>query len=565
MSVLPVLDDRTLAAVYRRAALLVFPSDREGFGLPLCEALAWARRSWRATSRSCGKSAAPPAGIAGPEMRRRGPCRCSSLAEPSGRRRPAGPDGLGARSPGRVSPISSPESTGSLPETAIPQPQRSEAVPPDRRSRRQVLSARSGRHGNRDRRSLRRHGRRVGRPCRCRQHRPRTVHERVGAVTVVRAAAFGSRHSVPLCPSLPIHLWRAAADCVVLHEPNPIAGCALFLRMPAPRLVVWHHSDLLRPWWAPATYGRVQRALYRRAECVIVSSPNLATHSDLVRHARRVAVVPFGIRSSGIGRRAPGALAELLRAPHCGSARPLRRPVRVLQGHRRAHRRDGATRGTLLLVGEGPLEASCGSAPRTEPSSSACTFLGRVPDADLPAYYQAADVFVLPSVARTEAFGVVQVEAMAAGLPVVSTNLPTGVPWVNQDGVSGLVVPPGDAHALAAAIARLGDDSDRGSGSAPCGPRRIDVLPRAHGPRVQERGRRGLTRRRGRSAPRGRRRRERKTNARRGAFRRRTARVRARLGDHRRRDQARGGGPIFFSQTRVGERGPTSRRSSSDR
>ena len=86
--------------------------------------------------------------------------------------------------------------------------------------------------------------------------------------------------------------------------------------------------------------------------------------------------------------------------------------------------------------------------------------LGRVPDADLPAYYAAADIVALPSIARTETFGVVQLEAMAAGRPVVSTNLPTGVPWVNQDGVSGLVVPPGDVQAFAAAIARLGADAD---------------------------------------------------------------------------------------------------------
>ena len=106
--------------------------------------------------------------------------------------------------------------------------------------------------------------------------RATTVRERCGEVDVVRVAAFGKAASVPLCPSLPLELWRRRADCVVLHEPNPIAGTALFLRTPAPRLVVWHHSDLVRPSWAPATYGRVQRALYRRADCVIVSSPALA-------------------------------------------------------------------------------------------------------------------------------------------------------------------------------------------------------------------------------------------------------------------------------------------------
>jgi glycosyltransferase involved in cell wall biosynthesis len=288
--------------------------------------------------------------------------------------------------------------------------------------------------------------------------RPRTVHERVGAVDVVRVAAFGAASSVPLCPSYAIHLWRHTADCVVLHEPNPIAGGALFLRVPSRRLIVWHHSDLLRPWWAPHTYGRVQQALYRRAACVNVTSPNLATQADLVRHARRVAVVPFGIPVERY--RQGGALAERLRTSIAGP--------RVLFVGRFVYYKGldvlidamAQAPGTLLLVGEGPLEPELRSRVALRGLQSRVLFLGRVSDSDLPEYYQAADVFVLPSVAKTEAFGVVQVEAMAAGVPVISTNLPTGVPWVNQDGVSGLVVPPGDATALAAAINRLVSDED---------------------------------------------------------------------------------------------------------
>lgn len=287
--------------------------------------------------------------------------------------------------------------------------------------------------------------------------RSATVEERVGDVDVVRAAAFGSATSVPLCPSLPMHLWGKGVDCVVLHEPNPIAGAALFLRTPGRRLIVWHHSDLLRPWWAPHTYGRVQRALYRRAECVIVSSPNLAAQSSLVQYARRVAVVPFGIAVERY--RQPSALVEKLRATIPGP--------RVLFVGRFVYYKgidiliDAMARspGTLMLVGDGPLEPELRARVAGQDLQNRVFFLGRVPEDALPAYYQASDLFVLPSVAKTEAFGVVQVEAMAAGVPVVSTNLPTGVPWVNQDGVSGLVVPPGDPDALAEAINRLlGDE-----------------------------------------------------------------------------------------------------------
>ena len=90
------------------------------------------------------------------------------------------------------------------------------------------------------------------------------------------------------------------------------------------------------------------------------------------------------------------------------------------------------------------------------------TWLGPQTDDELAAWYHAADVFALPSVARSEAFGLVQIEAHAAGTPVVSTNLTTGVPYANLDGFTGLVVPVGDAPALGTALNRLlGDDELR--------------------------------------------------------------------------------------------------------
>jgi rhamnosyl/mannosyltransferase len=79
-------------------------------------------------------------------------------------------------------------------------------------------------------------------------------------------------------------------------------------------------------------------------------------------------------------------------------------------------------------------------------------FLSVEDDDELTDYYYAADLLVLPSVERSEAFGIVQIEAQAAGLPVVATELGTGTSYVTRHGQTGIVVPPADPPALARAI-----------------------------------------------------------------------------------------------------------------
>lgn len=287
-----------------------------------------------------------------------------------------------------------------------------------------------------------------------------TVRERRQGVDVVRVGTLARALSVSLSPGLPRELWREPADCVVLHEPNPLVGTLLAIHRPAGRLIVWHHSDIVRPAWANPTYGRLQRALYRRADCVIVASPPMAERSAAVQACRRVEVIPYGVAAEPVGN------AQLDPASEVGRALARLPEPRVLSVGRLVYYKglevllEALTRtgGGCAIVGEGPLESALRRRIGTLGLGDRVALLGRCTDDEVRGLYQSCDVFVLPSSARTEAFGLVQVEAMMNGLPVISTNLPTGVPWVNEHVVTGLVVPPGDATALAAALRRLLED-----------------------------------------------------------------------------------------------------------
>ncbi|HEX9094366.1 MAG TPA: glycosyltransferase, partial [Coriobacteriia bacterium] len=188
------------------------------------------------------------------------------------------------------------------------------------------------------------------------------------------------------------------------------------------------------------------------------SSPFLAPVADKCR------VVPFGIRVERFeGSPDTLARADSLRRRHT-------RPIVLFVGRLIYYKgvdvlvramRD--VHADLVLIGSGPLEGELRERVVALGMGERVTFLAPVPEAELVAWYHAADVFCLPSVARSEAYGLVQLEAHASGTPVVSTALPTGVPFVNPDGETGLIVPPGDAPALAAALTRLlGDDALRG-------------------------------------------------------------------------------------------------------
>jgi glycosyltransferase involved in cell wall biosynthesis len=286
-----------------------------------------------------------------------------------------------------------------------------------------------------------------------------TVREEVEGVAITRVATWGQAGSVPVAPRFFAELRRVRTDLLVLHEPNPWALLACALVRPRAPLVIWYHSDVVRPQLQYELFYRpMARAVYGRTARFIVSSPALAEQATgLAGFESRVSVVPFGI-DAGAWTAGPAVLARAAEIRKTLHGRPLvlftGRMVpykgvdvllRSLQG----------VEAVAVLAGDGPRRGDWMALAAQLGLRGRAKFPGEVSQDELLALYHACDVFVLPSITRAEAFGFVQVEAMVCGKPVVSTRVPSGVPWVNRHEETGLTVPPGDVAALRQALQRL--------------------------------------------------------------------------------------------------------------
>ncbi len=292
--------------------------------------------------------------------------------------------------------------------------------------------------------------------------RPVTVRERLNGVPVTRVARLGTVRSLPICPTLPRWFAWTPADLVVLHEPNPFGLLAYLVNRRRPPLVVWFHSEVVRQRWLGRLYRRLLDGALRDAARVVVTSPSFARRAAALQGVRnKCVVVPFGIALERFaGSRPVDRLAELRNAyPHgfvlfVGRLVPYKGLEVLLEAMCGLK-----SRGSLVIVGTGPLEGRLQRQCQRLGLGDRVRFAGDVPTEMLLDLYHGCEVFVLPSTGANETFGIVQIEAMACGKPVVSTDLPTGVPWVNRHGETGLVVPPADAPALRDALDTLFADA----------------------------------------------------------------------------------------------------------
>lgn len=269
----------------------------------------------------------------------------------------------------------------------------------------------------------------------------------------------GRELAAPVLASMPVR-WdftaalarlQAQSDLLHFHLPFPLAeAAALRLQKRIPWVVSFHAEVVGRAGWVQRAQRAVSRRFLERADAIVVSAP-ASSHSEGLRpFPERVHIIPFGFDWTAY-------------APRPRPVRDL--PILIFIGRLVAYKgldvllqalADVPAR--LQIIGEGRERPRLQRLAERLRLNGRVQFLGHLPDAELPNRLAAADIFVLPSCSPAETFGVAQLEAMAAGLPVVNTTLATGTDWVSLDGVTGLTVTPNDHAQLSAALRRLIDD-----------------------------------------------------------------------------------------------------------
>lgn len=296
----------------------------------------------------------------------------------------------------------------------------------------------------------------------CCQPKGKAAEETWNGVRVVRAASYGMWWGMPISFDF-FAKFRALAresDLIHIHLPFPLAVFAWFFNQGAlseKPIVTTYHSDIIRQKFVSPLLNPFLVKFFRDTRTIVASSPALSEHSQMLRQFReKVIVVPFGVDLGAYEltlemQKQVNAVKSRFRMPIILYAGRLNyyKGVRYLleaMQHMDA---------MLLIAGDGEEAARLRAYAKSLNLLTRVSFLGRVDDEELKVLLHACDIFVLPSTHPSEAFGLVQLEAMACGKPVINTSLPTGVPWVSVHNETGLTVPPKNATALADALNAL--------------------------------------------------------------------------------------------------------------
>jgi glycosyltransferase involved in cell wall biosynthesis len=269
---------------------------------------------------------------------------------------------------------------------------------------------------------------------------------------------------MPIAPFFILRFWSYArkVDLVDYHFPFPLVDVAIALWFPKKtKLVVhWHLDIVAQKKTVHFVNPFIKRTLARADSIIVASEYHISTSSVLGMYRDKCVIVPYGIEIQKWEALSgdESALSQQYRAQFPAMALFVGRLV----PHKGLDTLLNAAldyKGHVVIVGSGSQEARLCQLADELGLTDRVHFIGNVTETELKALYHAADFLVFPSLQENEAFGLVQVEAMACGKPIINTRLASAVPWVARHGKEALTVAPGDVRALGKAMQRLANDT----------------------------------------------------------------------------------------------------------
>lgn len=283
------------------------------------------------------------------------------------------------------------------------------------------------------------------------------AEEVVHGVPVYRARSYGTLFSMPISFDFIFKLRKECKnqDIIHFHVPFPLGDLGCLLSGYKGNVVVYWHSDVVKQKKFMFLYRPVMNLFLKRADVILVGAQGILDGSHYLKPYReKCRVIPFPvseeIRKDGEAyfysqkeEKSDSSEVKFLFVGRLVYYKGCEVLLKALQDVRGA---------VLTIVGTGELEHQLKQLSQDLGVGNRVRFMGQVSDEEMKQCFRETDVFVLPSVMRSEAFGLVQLEAMSYGKPVINTNLPSGVPNVSLHEVTGLTVEPEDVKGLSEAM-----------------------------------------------------------------------------------------------------------------
>ena len=291
----------------------------------------------------------------------------------------------------------------------------------------------------------------------CRDGIGKTCSENINGVRLTRTGSFGTYFSCPVSMSF-LKIFRkmsAKADIIHIHVPFPLADLALLLSGYSGKVIVSWHSDVVKQKKLLRLYKPLMKYLLNRADCILVATEGHIYGSEfLPEYRHKCRILPYGIN--------PADYLNIQKIPFLTEKATNPESIKVFFTGRLVYYkgvdvlinafRNVKNNCELFIAGTGIIESKLKEKVRKYGLNDRVHFLGFLPDKQLKQAFSDCDIFVLPSVERSEAFGIVQLEAMIYGKPVINTSLPSGVPYVSIHETTGITVQPKNSVQLADAI-----------------------------------------------------------------------------------------------------------------